>query len=104
MTKNVYSGNADANELYKRYTEQLESMFQTQVNIQPGENIRSNTTQIPTLCYHGNMKIKQHSTGAVLQEMKCIGHMGNSYPGMASVREGRGVQSMNAPAGIMHLQ
>jgi hypothetical protein len=102
MTKTVYSGNSDASEIYKRYTEQLEAMFQTQMNIQPGENIRSNTTQIPTLCYHGNMKIKLN--GAVLEEKQCIGHMGNSYPGMASVREGRGMQSMNAPARIMHLQ
>jgi len=30
--------------------------------------------------------------------------MGNSYPGMASIREGRGMQTMNATAQIMHLQ
>jgi len=104
MTKTVYSGNADTSAVYKKYTEDLEAIFHSQVNIQPGENIRANTTQIPTLCYHGNMRVKQLGTGTVLEEMKCIGHMGNSFPGMASVREGRGVQSMNVPASIMHLQ
>ena len=48
------------------------------------------------------MKVKL--ADAVVDEVKCIGHMGNSYPGMASVREGRGLQTMNAPAQIMHLQ
>jgi hypothetical protein len=77
-------------------------MFTAQVNISPGENIRANTTQIPTLCYHGNMKIKHG--GMIVDEVKCIGHMGNSYPGMASVREGRGIQTMNATAQIVHIQ
>jgi hypothetical protein len=90
------------NAAYKTYMEHLESMFTAQVNISPGENIRANTTQIPTLCYHGNMKTKQ--AGMLLDEVKCTGHMGNSYPGMASVREGRGSQSMNATSQIVHLQ
>jgi hypothetical protein len=102
MTQNIYSLNSGEDLVYQKYTEQLESMFNAQVNIQPGENIRSNTTQIPTLCYHGNMKVKQNSV--VLQDIKCTGHMGNSYPGMASVREGRGVQTMTMPAQIMHVQ
>ena len=101
MTHNIFAADAD-NEVYKRYSDQLESIFNAQVNIQPGENIRSNTTQIPTLCYQGNMKVRINSQ--LVQEMKCIGHMGNSYPGMASVREGRGINSMTMPAQIMHLQ
>jgi hypothetical protein len=102
MTKSRYAGMSQDSEAYKRYKEQLETMFTAQVNITPGENIRANTTQIPTLCYHGNMKVKHG--GAVVDEIKCIGHMGNRYPGMASIREGRGQQTMNATAQIMHLQ
>jgi hypothetical protein len=102
MTKSRYAGMSQDSEAYKRYKEQLETMFTAQVNITPGENIRANTTQLPTLCYHGNMKVKHG--GAVVDEIKCIGHMGNSYPGMASIREGRGQQTMNATAQIMHLQ
>ncbi len=102
MIRNVYTPQRDLDGIYAKYANQLESMFNNQVNIQPGENIRSNTTQIPTLCYHGNMKVRQGAY--VTQDIKCTGHMGNSYPGMASVREGRGVQSMTMPAQIMHLQ
>jgi hypothetical protein len=102
MTKNVYSPEVDGSALYKAYCENLESMFNTQFNISPGENIRANTAQIPTLSYHGNMKVKQGSF--VHEDIKCIGHLGNSYPGMASVREGRGVQTMNAPTSFVHIQ
>ena len=102
MIRNVYTPQTDLDGIYAKYVHQLECVFNNQVNIQPGENIRSNTTQIPTLCYHGNMKVRQGAY--VTQDIKCTGHMGNSYPGMASVREGRGVQSMTMPAQIMHLQ
>lgn len=102
MTRNVFTKQRDVEGIYSKYATHLESLFNSQVNIQPGENIRSNTTQIPTLCYHGNMKVRQ--AAYVTQDIKCTGHMGNSYPGMASVREGRGVQSMTMPAQIMHLQ
>jgi hypothetical protein len=94
--------NGGRSALFDIYGAELGSVFGGQVNISPGENIRSNTTQIPTLCYHGNMKIRNN--GALLDDIKCIGHMGNSHPGMASVREGRGVQSQTLPAQIMHLQ
>ena len=102
MTKNVYSTESEAGMIYKAYSEHLESMFNVQFNISPGENIRANTAQIPTLSYHGNMKVKQGSF--VHEDIKCIGHLGNSYPGMASVREGRGMQTMNAPTSFVHVQ
>ena len=101
-TKNVYSENVETTAMYKAYSDQLENMFNVQFNISPGENIRANTAQIPTLSYHGNMKVKQGSF--VHEDIKCIGHLGNSYPGMASVREGRGMQTMNAPTNLVHLQ
>ena len=102
MTKNVYSGNTETTVMYKTYSDHLQSMFNNQFNISPGENIRANTAQIPTLSYHGNMKIRQG--GFVNDDIKCIGHLGNSFPGMASVREGRGVQTMNAPTSLVHVQ
>ena len=102
MFKNVFSAGPETDAIFKLYTEYLQTMFNTQFNISPGENIRANTAQIPTLSYHGNMKVKQGSF--VHEDIKCIGHLGNSYPGMSSVREGRGVQTMNAPSSFVHLQ
>jgi hypothetical protein len=102
MTKSVFAGDTETTTMYKAYSDTLENMFNVQFNISPGENIRTNTAQIPTLSYHGNMKVKQGSF--VHEDIKCIGHLGNSYPGMASVREGRGVQTMNAPTSLVHIQ
>jgi hypothetical protein len=102
MAKSVFAGDTETTTMFNAYRETLETMFNTQFNISPGENIRTNTAQIPTLSYHGNMKVKQGSF--VHEDIKCIGHLGNSYPGMASVREGRGVQTMNAPTSLVHIQ
>lgn len=60
-------------------------------------HIQNNTVDIPSLAYHGNMVACEMMTGpagnqrlGVPRDVKCVGHMGNSYPGVASIREGRG--------------
>ena len=59
-------------------------------------HIQNNTVDIPSLTYHGNMvACEMTGVGAnqrlgVPRDVKCVGHMGNSYPGVASIREGRG--------------
>jgi hypothetical protein len=59
-------------------------------------HIQNNTVDIPSLAYHGNMvACEMIGVGAaqrlgVPRDVKCVGHMGNSYPGVASIREGRG--------------
>lgn len=52
-------------------------------------HIQNNTVDIPSLAYHGNMVVRE-SPGTVPRDVKCVGHLGNSYPGVASIREGRG--------------
>lgn len=52
-------------------------------------HIQNNTVDIPSLAYHGNMVVRE-SQGTVPRDVKCVGHLGNSYPGVASIREGRG--------------
>jgi hypothetical protein len=59
-------------------------------------HIQNNTVDIPSLAYHGNMvACEMNGVGAnqrlgMPRDVKCVGHMGNSYPGVASIREGRG--------------
>ena len=53
-------------------------------------HIQNNTVDIPTLAYHGNMVVKNINQQMPLRDVKCVGHLGNSYPGVASIREGRG--------------
>ena len=53
-------------------------------------HIQNNTVDIPTLAYHGNMVVKNVHQHTPARDVKCVGHLGNSYPGVASIREGRG--------------
>ena len=53
-------------------------------------HIQNNTVDIPTLAYHGNMVVKNVHPHTPARDVKCVGHLGNSYPGVASIREGRG--------------
>lgn len=52
-------------------------------------HIQNNTVDIPSLAYQGNMVV-QGPAPTINREVKCVGHLGNSYPGCASIREGRG--------------
>lgn len=100
MSKNIFSQHTES--IYRVYCRELDALFSSPHKILPSENIRANTAQIPTLSYHGNMRTKQGHV--VIDDIKCIGHLGNSYPGMSSIREGRGNQTMNAPTTLVHLQ
>jgi hypothetical protein len=53
-------------------------------------HIQNNTVDIPTLAYHGNMIVREGGERQIPRDVKCVGHLGNSYPGVANIREGKG--------------
>lgn len=53
-------------------------------------HIQNNTVDIPTLAYHGNLVVREPGDRPIPRDVKCVGHLGNSYPGVANIREGRG--------------
>ena len=56
-----------------------------------GEACIANETSSSNLAFQGSMRILQMSNGACIEDIKGSGHLGHSYVGIASVREGRGV-------------
>jgi hypothetical protein len=82
-----------AEELMTYYKRKTNSLFAQNLSISAVEHIRSNTCDIPCLAYHGNMKYTRYDSG--IEDIKCIGHLGNSFPGVANVRDGRGVIPAN---------
>ena len=80
-------------ELMAYYKEKTGSLFAQNLSISAIEHIRSNTCDIPCLAYHGNMRYTRYDSG--MEDIKCIGHLGNSFPGVANVRDGRGVIPAN---------
>ena len=89
-----HSGNQFAEKLLDFYNTQTSSMFAQNISVSAYEHIRSNTCDIPCLAYHGNMRYTRYDGG--YNDIKCIGHLGNSFPGVASVRDGRGVVPVNS--------
>ena len=68
-----------------------------QSNRPAGEACISNETSSSPLAFQGSMRVTQ--SGACIEDIKGSGHLGHSYVGIASVREGRGIlNAATAPA------
>ena len=68
-----------------------------QSNRPAGEACISNETSSSPLAFQGSMRVTQ--LGACVEDIKGSGHLGHSYVGIASVREGRGIlNAATAPA------
>jgi hypothetical protein len=92
------SVNKHAEKTLDFYKNQTDSIFAHALSISASEHIRGNTCDIPCLAYHGNMKYTRYDGG--YSDIKCIGHLGNSFPGVANVRDGRGVIPANTLANV----
>lgn len=90
--------NKTAEKTLDYYKNQTDSIFAHALSISASEHIRGNTCDIPCLAYHGNMRYTRYDGG--YSDIKCIGHLGNSFPGVANVRDGRGVIPANTLANV----
>jgi hypothetical protein len=88
--------NQFATDVFTKYDELLGRAWREDQLTPAAVHIQNNTVDIPSLAYHGNMMAcEMNGVGAnqrlgLPRDVKCVGHMGNSYPGVASIREGRG--------------
>eukprot|EP00961_Rhodomonas_salina_P090517 1218111-Rhodomonas_salina.1 len=57
-------------------------------------------TSTAALAFQGSMRVVNTATGSLVEEIHGSGHLGPSYVGVASVREGKGV----LPQGAARLQ
>ena len=75
----------------------------TNVNSTPAAAYMQNsTTELPTLAYHGNLILDKHKKGH--EEIRCVGHLGNSFPGSASIRQGKGMINLyERPPTAIHV-
>ena len=54
--------------------------------------MQNSTTELPSLAYHGNLTIDRTLKGR--EDIRCVGHLGNSFPGCACIRQGKGMLNM----------
>ena len=85
-----------------RYRKNADYLW-TNVNSTPAAAYMQNsTTELPTLAYHGNLNLDKHKKGH--EEIRCVGHLGNSFPGSASIRQGKGMINLyERPPTAIHV-
>ena len=86
---------------FEMYSVYSQSMFTVNPVMPASTYIQNNQTELPAMAYHGNLVIDKIKGGR--DEVRCVGHLGNSYPGCACIREGKGMvmnMSQNMPMGV----
>jgi len=72
-----------------------------QLNQPAGESCVANESTGTLMAFQGSMRVMQ--AGAVVEDIKGSGHLGHSYVGIASVREGSGVLNPAVQHSTMRL-
>ena len=86
---------------FEMYSGHSQNMFAVTPMMPASTYIQNNQTELPAMAYHGNLVIDKIKGGR--DEVRCVGHLGNSYPGCACIREGKGMvmnMSQNMPMGV----
>ena len=76
-------------DLFRMYHDHASNMFTVNPLLSAATYIQNNQTELPAMAYHGNLSM-QRSNG-VRDDVRCVGHLGNSFPGCACIREGKGM-------------
>jgi hypothetical protein len=73
----------------KMYNDLCDNMCQETGIVSASTYIQNNQTQLAAMAYHGNLTVDKKKGGR--EEVRCVGHLGNSFPGCACIREGKGM-------------
>ena len=98
-----FSGNAEFAEqdaamqaalakIFECYRGHADYMWTSSNSTPASSYMQNSTTELPTLAYHGNLILEKHRKGH--EEIRCVGHLGNSFPGCASIRQGKGMVNL----------
>ena len=90
-------------EFFKMYENNAYNLFVANQLLPASTYIQNNQTELPAVAYHGTLTIDKIKGGR--EEVRCVGHLGNSFPGCATIREGKGMlntfNSMPTPVHVM---
>ena len=78
--------------MFAMYDEKANQLW-TVNNVMPAATyMQNNATELPSCAYHGNLIISKVKGGQ--EEIRCVGHLGNSFPGCSTIRQGKGMLNM----------
>jgi hypothetical protein len=73
----------------RMYNNLCDNMWQDTGIVSASTYIQNNQTQLAAMAYHGNLTVDKKKGGR--EDVRCVGHLGNSFPGCACIREGKGM-------------
>jgi hypothetical protein len=76
-------------EFFRMYEHNAQNLWLVNQMLSASTYIQNNQTELPAMAYHGNLTIDK--TNGRREDVRCVGHLGNSYPGSSCVREGKGM-------------
>jgi hypothetical protein len=82
----------DIDDYFDIYNSQAPELWSSNSIMAASAYMQNNATELPSFSYHGNL-VCQKASG-VSEEVRCVGHLGNSFPGSASIRQGKGMLNM----------
>ena len=88
--------------LFRKYQEGTGYLWTSTNKIPASTYMQNSTTEIPSLAYHGNLVIDRQNIGR--EEVRCVGHLGNSFPGCSCIRQGKGMLNLyERPPTAIHV-
>jgi len=103
----VHNPRVCSQEMVDRWSQYMVKLEMTQwsnaeqSNQPAGESCVANESTSTPMAFQGSMRVMQ--AGALVEDIKGSGHLGHSFVGIASVREGRGVHNPAAQHSTMRL-
>jgi hypothetical protein len=87
--------------IFELYRNDASYLWTSNNKIPASTYMQNSTTELPSLAYHGNLYIDRPNGR---EEVRCVGHLGNSFPGCACIRQGKGMLNMyERPPTAIHV-
>ena len=87
--------------IFELYRNDASYLWTSNNKIPASTYMQNSTTELPSLAYHGNLYIDRQNGR---EDVRCVGHLGNSFPGCACIRQGKGMLNMyERPPTAIHV-
>jgi hypothetical protein len=78
--------------MFAVYDQHANHMWTVSSTMPAATYMQNNATELPSCAYHGNLFIDKLK--GVREDIRCVGHLGNSFPGCSTIRQGKGMLNM----------
>ena len=78
--------------MFAVYDQHANHMWNVSSTMPTATYMQNNATELPSCAYHGNLFIDKLK--GVREDIRCVGHLGNSFPGCSTIRQGKGMLNM----------